>query len=521
MKRCRWLGIGLLVGLLAGCTLSTVQPTSLATPDANAGARTCPLIVAEALAQVEQTCSGISRDQVCYGNVRLDVTPRAGVTDFNFSQAGDVVGVADIASLRLSSMDIGQDVWGIALMRVRATVPDTLPGQGVTMLLFGDVEIRQGDQTNYGSMGAFYFRSGFNDRACAEAPDSGILVQTPAGVGTISLLVNEVQVDVGSTLYMQAQPGAELSINTLQGIATATAFGVTQVIPAGSEVRIPLDANGVASGPPTPAQPYDMAKLISLPLNVGLPDTVTIVPPATVEQPMLVTPTPTLPLPAGAIQLANGYILEVVSYDEVRDQPKYELHEQKPFLSGPDRTIYDPFNREVDATLAFRAGEFMSAVTNNPPPPAELGDVGSSIQINTELYTPRDTLISLRFNISQYLAGAAHPFSVLNTLTYDLTTGSFLALADLFTPGSNYLETLSAYAVERLRAQYGDALFAEGAAPTEENYRNWNLTPDGLLISFEQYQAGPGAAGTMEALIPYSQLVTIIRRDGVLAQFLG
>jgi hypothetical protein len=40
------------------------------------------------------------------------------------------------------------DIWGVALMRLQANIPETLPGQNVTFLLFGDVEIRNAVETN-------------------------------------------------------------------------------------------------------------------------------------------------------------------------------------------------------------------------------------------------------------------------------------------------------------------------------------------------------------------------------------
>jgi hypothetical protein len=88
----------------------------------------CPALVDAALNAADDVCSGLGRNQVCYGNVMLEVTPHADASAFTFEQAGDVVDVADIETLQLSSMSLADETWGIALMQLQANLPDTLPG---------------------------------------------------------------------------------------------------------------------------------------------------------------------------------------------------------------------------------------------------------------------------------------------------------------------------------------------------------------------------------------------------------
>ncbi|MFO7584726.1 MAG: DUF3298 domain-containing protein, partial [Anaerolineales bacterium] len=54
-----------------------------------------------------------------------------------------------------------------------------------------------------------------------------------------------------------------------------------------------------------------------------------------------------------------------------------------------------------------------------------------------------------------------------------------------------------------LRAILG---FSGGAEPLPENYRNWNLTYEGLLITFDEYQVAPYAAGMQQVLVPFDVL---------------
>lgn len=341
-----------LISVLVVLSLSLRGTAAYAQGDAS-----CPAIVRTALDTAAEQCSSTARNQACYGNIMLEAESQPGFPDLNFTEPGDRVDVAGVQTLRLSAMDQGSDVWGVALLRVQANLPETLPGQSVTFVLFGDVEIQNAVQTNaepptvevtatgganvraapstnagvraslkagettladgrledsswlhirlpgaddatgwvfaelvnidgdvnmlevispegdrppplYGPMQAFYFSTGANDAPCEQAPDSGLLVQTPEGSRQITLQINQVEVRLSSTAYLQAQAGGELTVNLLEGQGRVTAGGVSQVIPAGTRVRVPLDANLAASGQPTPAEPYNAADFHALPIRL-------------------------------------------------------------------------------------------------------------------------------------------------------------------------------------------------------------------------------------------------------------
>jgi hypothetical protein len=128
-------------------------------------------------------------------------------------------------------------------------------------------------------------------------------------------------------------------------------------------------------------------------------------------------------------------------------------------------------------------------------------------------------LFSINFDISFYASGAAHPGHYSITVNYDLGQSKELALSDLFLPNSNYLETISSYCIAELGKQpFFEGPFAEGAQPTPENYHNWNITPDGLLITFDEYQVAPYAAGPQKVTVPYSALQTLINTQGPLGK---
>ncbi|MGJ3240783.1 MAG: SH3 domain-containing protein [Anaerolineae bacterium] len=102
----------------------------------------CTDVIELALASANEACENTGRNQACYGNIALDASGQPDVTNFQFSQIGDIVDVAAIQSLELSGYNAETGAWGVVLMRLQANLPETLPGQNVTVLLFGDTTLR-------------------------------------------------------------------------------------------------------------------------------------------------------------------------------------------------------------------------------------------------------------------------------------------------------------------------------------------------------------------------------------------
>jgi hypothetical protein len=115
---------------------------------------------------------------------------------------------------------------------------------------------------------------------CDGALNSGLLLQTPNTFTAVDLIVNGIPMRLAATAFLQAQPGGNLTINVLQGQAELNANNETQFVPAGARASIPIDADGMATNVPSPAEPYDMSLLRGLPLN-SLPARLTLMDPLT------------------------------------------------------------------------------------------------------------------------------------------------------------------------------------------------------------------------------------------------
>ena len=236
----------------------------------------------------------------------------------------------------------------------------------------------------------------------------------------------------------------------------------------------------------------------------------------------LVPPPPTIVFPSvvpateaatSAPSISQQVTLVEQLFDETNQTPPFTIHARTPQMTGSDdprvtafnQRVNDIFKNEVDTWR--KSFQEVTYVSN-----------GSSLEATSTLVSQIADLWSLKFDFNFYSDGAAHPGLYSITMNYDLSQGRELALSDLFLPNSNYLEMISSHCIAELSKMPGfDGPFAEGANPTPENYQDWNITPDGLLITFEMYQVAPGASGPLQVLVPYSQLQDVINPQGPLA----
>ncbi len=313
----------------------------------------CPTIVQSAIQAVENLCAGTGLNQACYGNLSLKAEPQAGVTSFVFDKPGDKTRVANLKTLQVDPFDDVKQAWGVALMRLQANLPDTLPGQSVSFLVFGNVTLENKVQPSespvvkmmantvllgepkadaaivgalsasdkafalsqsadgqwvrieldgsdsrtgwipsalvaeasslpvYGAnalspMQAFSLQTGVTGVKCASAPQDGILVQTPGGGDIkIKLTVNDVNIELGSTAFLQAQPNNNMRFSVIEGKGSIESKGQRVDVPAGSWVSVPMDANLEPIGTISQPKGYQPGQMDNLPIALlGRPITV-------------------------------------------------------------------------------------------------------------------------------------------------------------------------------------------------------------------------------------------------------
>ncbi len=226
------------------------------------------------------------------------------------------------------------------------------------------------------------------------------------------------------------------------------------------------------------------------------------------------TPDPT----ETAVPLYQQVVLKAVSLREQGQTTQYTIQAETPVLVGSSDPRVQAFNAEMKAAVDNAVAAFRQNLSNIPIGP---NSTTSFFQLRYSLLSRPGSLYSIKFDIQTFYTGAAHPGNSSQTVNFDLQRGQVLQLAALFVPNADYLTAISKYCIEQLsRRDIGFQGFELGATPTAQNYRNWNITVDGLMITFDEYQVAPYAAGPQSVVIPYQALAQILQRDGPVASYL-
>jgi LysM repeat protein len=290
--------------LLAGCNLSTPGGQTPEAPLTPQTALTCDQLVGNVLQTVGNACKSTGRNQACYGNRSVQAEFQSGQSS-TFVKSGDLADLFAVRRLETSALDEAAQTWGIALLKAQATFPDTLPGQNITFLLFGDTSINNVSP----QLNAVVLRTGIGSPKCAAAPASAALIQSPEGAN-VTLHLNGASITLGSTLYVTAWQNNELEIATIEGQAVVSAFNSTRVVLPGASVGLPLGGNDGLQvvGPPSDPRPFDRAEISRAPLSlldrqVSLPAPVAA---STATPPLSILATSTIPAPFNPVLPATA-----------------------------------------------------------------------------------------------------------------------------------------------------------------------------------------------------------------------
>ncbi len=181
----------------------------------------CPALVERAMQLTGESCAGLGRDTACYGHTRVSATFREGRTDLVFAAPADRVPLADLRALTTAPLDLQTQTWGVALLHVQADLPETLPGQAVTLLLMGDAALEDAAPAGAAPLQAMYFRTGLGAPECAQAP-SAMLVRSPDGVA-VALTINDLAVQLSSTAVFSLA-----EVETADGAASAMVIALLE-----------------------------------------------------------------------------------------------------------------------------------------------------------------------------------------------------------------------------------------------------------------------------------------------------
>lgn len=150
--------------------------------------------------------------------------------------------------------------------------------------------------------------------------------------------------------------------------------------------------------------------------------------------------------------------------------------------------------------------------------------INEGLRIWFHVYYSDDELISFRLTHSVMAMGQMHPIDYYETINYDLRRGRPLRERDVFRKG--YTRVLSDFSRRHIKENYEmdyttDEWLKSGTSPRKKNFPNWNIVPEGILISYEDYQIAAHAFGQLELIVPYEYLKGVLRNTAVTKSFVG
>lgn len=196
----------------------------------------------------------------------------------------------------------------------------------------------------------------------------------------------------------------------------------------------------------------------------------------------------------------------------------YEINVAYPVMTGGETSVAKVFNAKIKSFVDAEVAQFKKdagAAVDYPGPGPWFINYYSSIPYN------KNGLVSVVLQKEDFLGGA-HPNTTYKTFLYDANSSKFLSLADIFKSKSDYLGAIAVYVKDQLGkklTQDGQPLadwFSDGTKPTADNYKDFNLTDQGLNFIFPPYQVAPYSYGTQEQVVPVDVFETYILPTGPL-----
>ena len=212
----------------------------------------CQALIDRTIQASESFCDDTTTNTACYGNntLRAELDPNA---NRRFSERGDRIPVDELRRLSASPLNLDNNEWGIAVFNVIANLPRSLPGETVTMVVFGNATL-DNQSGQGGGLESFYFSSELGQIVCEKIPFDGLMVTSPDGSG-VRFAINGSELTLMGNANIKAVRNGEMEVSLYKGSARIVSNGEEQYFGAGQQVSIQLGGeNGTQaiSGPSEP-----------------------------------------------------------------------------------------------------------------------------------------------------------------------------------------------------------------------------------------------------------------------------
>ncbi|MFQ3567804.1 MAG: hypothetical protein SNJ59_12490 [Aggregatilineales bacterium] len=239
--------------------VSIPAPTQMAADPVEIQPSACSDMARRALTSIGAACDNLDRNSACYGFFNVLASFNQPVAPDFFSRPSERADLGAIASLRTAAFDMASNQWGVAVMRIQANIPETLPGQAVTLVLLGDAQIADAsDPATQTPMQAFTLSTGIGAPQCREVPPSTLTIQAPRGI-TVDLTVNGAEIRIGSTAVIHTTEDQRMVVSMLSGRGHMG----ERSMPRGYKMSCDLDEDGMfIEGSWSDVEPFDEDDLL-------------------------------------------------------------------------------------------------------------------------------------------------------------------------------------------------------------------------------------------------------------------
>lgn len=232
------------------------------------------------------------------------------------------------------------------------------------------------------------------------------------------------------------------------------------------------------------------------------------------------TPATSTPIVTAATPL---HITENAAYYDIDAQyPSSTVLKQSANVSADAAAVATMKTFEQDTIAQFKKDGNFANLTHDDIQMIGLDQRKYALDIEYKTYQSPRT-VSYVYTIYADTLGA-HPNAYYRTFTFDTKTGANLSLGDVFASNSSYIQKLSDIAHAKLPAilakiegvsvsEVDTEQLNPGITATADNFQNFYLDGNNLVIVFPPYQVGPYALGTILLPIARADLGAMLKSE--------
>lgn len=150
----------------------------------------------------------------------------------------------------------------------------------------------------------------------------------------------------------------------------------------------------------------------------------------------------------------------------------------------------------------------------------------SFLTIDYEIVSKDRDIMSIIFGIQQYYPFAMHPIHYHKTMNFDMNTGEEITLSNFFSIwDTEVIDRISKFSFNKImEMNISDSVWvSNGLLPEWDNFKNYNITRNDLIFTFDVYQVASYAQGPVRVTIPWDSIIiqipdSIYNDEGVIVE---